>query len=53
MAKNWEIRIKGDQRKKLEPDLMAQLVIMLARQLEQETMTEPADAQPEVIEGQA
>jgi hypothetical protein len=50
VAKNWEIRVRGDQREPLDPELMAQLVIMLARQLEQETMAahsaEEVNAEP-------
>jgi hypothetical protein len=41
--KRW-INVYGEQRVDLEPDLMAQLVLMLARQLQQETMTDDAPA---------
>jgi hypothetical protein len=38
----WELHVRGTQCEPLEADLMAQIVVMLGRQLAQETMTEPA-----------
>ncbi|WP_329067790.1 hypothetical protein [Amycolatopsis sp. NBC_01480] len=43
MPKNQrEVRIRGTQREVIDADLMAQIVIMLGRQLKQETMTDTA-----------
>jgi hypothetical protein len=36
----WELHVRGTQCEPLEADLMAQIVVMLGRQLAQETMTE-------------
>ncbi len=33
MAKNYRIRIRGEQREQIDADLMAHLVVMLGRQL--------------------
>ena len=35
----WELRVRGKQREPLEADLLAQVVMMLGRQLSQETST--------------
>ena len=44
---DWELFVRGKQREPLEADLLAQIVVMLGRQLSQETMTdEDADDGP-------
>ena len=55
MSKTSHIRVSGDQRPELDADLMAQIVIMLGRQVAQETMCDgiepggpPADPSPDV-----
>ena len=35
----WELRVRGKQREPLEADLLAQVVMMLGRQMSQETST--------------
>lgn len=35
----WELRVRGKWREPLEADLLAQVVMMLGRQLAQETLT--------------
>jgi hypothetical protein len=40
----WELRVRGTQREPLEADLLAQVVVMLGRQLSQETMTGEAES---------
>jgi hypothetical protein len=37
-----ELHVRGTQCESLEAELMAQIVVMLGRQLAQETLTEPA-----------
>jgi len=39
---DWELFVRGKQREPLEADLLAQIVVMLGRQLSQETMTDEA-----------
>jgi hypothetical protein len=41
---DWELFVHGKQREPLEADLLAQIVVMLGRQLSQETMTDEAVA---------
>ena len=38
----WELFVHGNQREPLEADLLAQIVVMLGRQLSQETMADEA-----------
>jgi hypothetical protein len=53
MAKQYRIRIRGEQREAIDEDLMVQLVVMLGRQLAREAEEEAAreqeagDAPPE------
>lgn len=42
--KQWEIHVHGVQRAEIDTDLMAQIVVMLGRQLQQETMTDDAES---------
>ena len=42
----WELHVRGGQREALEADLLAQIVVMLGRQLSQETMTDEKTSQP-------
>ena len=42
MAKEKWVRVRGEQRADMEPDLMAHIVLMMARQLQQETLTSGA-----------
>ena len=39
---HWQLHVRGTQREPLEADLVAQIVVMLGRQLWQETMIDPA-----------
>lgn len=39
---HWQLHVRGTQREPLEADLVAQIVVMLGRQLSQETMTDSA-----------
>lgn len=39
----WELQVRGKQRERLEADLLGQIVIMLGRQLSQETMTDTGE----------
>lgn len=41
-----ELRIRGTQHDSLDADLLAQIAVMLGRQLAQEDKSEPADSQP-------
>jgi hypothetical protein len=55
MAKEYRIHIRGKQREDIDVDLMAQLVVMLGRQLAQEAKeaaepegeAQPDEAQPD------
>lgn len=40
---DWKVRAYGNQRHDIELDLLTQIVIMLARQLEKETLTEGSE----------
>jgi hypothetical protein len=46
MAKEYRIRIRGQQREDIDVDLMTQLVVMLGRQLAQEAQEREARKQP-------
>ncbi|MCA1604474.1 MAG: hypothetical protein LC775_03110 [Acidobacteria bacterium] len=41
---HWHVHVRGVQREPLEADLVAQIVLMLGRQLSQEAMTDVARA---------
>ena len=47
MPRQRRIRVFGQQREAIDLDLMAQLVIMLGRQLAQETMCDEAASPPD------
>jgi hypothetical protein len=42
----WELHVRGGQREALEADLLAQIVVMLGRQLSRETMTDSEEGEP-------
>ena len=49
MAKQYDIRIRGTQREAIDADLMAQLVVMLGRQLAEDArQAAEAAREPEV-----
>lgn len=44
MPEDWQIRITGELRDDIDIDLLTQLVIMLGRQLSQETMCDGVES---------
>jgi len=43
----WELHVRGKQREAVEADLLAQIVVMLGRQLSRETMTDTDEGEPD------